>query len=204
MELNTMLQWALNFLFMGVIYWQWKEANKPKPLSQSRLPSLNDEKTKSLLHSMEKIEADTSVKMKDVTDQLSREIIEAKKRMDVEASLQKHHWEKEMQTLKKQFQQEIEDLKKQWQAEMIESRMHVEQNLVKMRALCNEAQKLLSTSRAIEFSDNPSSEETEIKEALVAFEENQIPTVRELEDVRARLKRDSSLDLKSVLKEQLS
>ncbi len=204
MELHVLLQWALNFLFMGVIAWQWKEAKKPKPLSQTRLPSLNDERTKSLLSSMERMEADTGVKLKEITTQLTHEVIDAKKRMDVDASLQKHHWEKDMQNLKKQILLDMEELKKQWQTEMIESRMQVEQNLVKMRTLCNEAQKLLTSSKVLEFSENPSHEETEIKEALVAFEEKQIPTVRELEDVRARLNRDSLLDLKSVLKEQLS
>lgn len=204
MELHELLQWTLNFFFIGVIVWQWRESKRPKLLSQTRLPSLHDEKAKALTSSLEKLESESGLKFKAVLEQWESEARSAKEAVYENTRLQKQNAEIEMQGIKKQGLKEIDDLKKQWQTEMIEARVDFEQTMNRLKSLCQEAQRLIQNAKSLELSESPSHEEKEIKEALLSVEENQIPTVRELEDARTRLKRESTLDLKSVLNEQLA
>ncbi len=204
MELHEFFQWTLNFFFIGVAAFFWNDRRKPKLQAQSRLPSLHDEKAKTLIHTLEKLEAEAALKLKSASDQWDTQIATCKRQLIEETRQLKQNWQLEMQNILQDCVKDIEQMKKQWHADRIDSRVHFEQTMNRLKTLCNEAQRLIQNAKALEFSENPSHEEKEIKEALASLDENPIPTVRELEDARLRLKRESTLDLKSVLNEQLS
>jgi uncharacterized coiled-coil protein SlyX len=73
-----------------------------------------------------------------------------------------------------------------------------------MEAMCEQVTRTLKNQK-LSFSYPLTQEESEIKEAMyLGIEKDEIPSVRQFESTKLRLQKESSLDLRTLLKGQLS
>lgn len=89
-------------------------------------------------------------------------------------------------------------------SEMAQYRGQIAEQLKVLRGVCEQARRILDGKQSIPQAFPPSQEENELKNIVVRKPEGKIPTLGDLESTRQRLRTESSLDLKTLLKEQLA
>lgn len=90
------------------------------------------------------------------------------------------------------------------QNEMSQYRGQMTEQLKVLRGICDQARRILDGKQSIPQAFPPSQEENELKNFVAKKPEGRIPTLGDLESTRKRLRTESSLDLRSLLKEQLA
>jgi hypothetical protein len=91
---------------------------------------------------------------------------------------------------------------KEMENEMLRYRDKMEVQLTVLKKVCDEAARIVARSHMLEFSSEPTIEETELKSAAQSNRE-QIPTLKQIEKTRGRLEGEIRVDLRSLLRDQL-
>ena len=119
-------------------------------------------------------------------------------------------WSKEevQVTVPAEVQQAISQLENkilEWEKDHKRSQEIYLEKMKSIDAVCEQANRILRSNRSPQMSFPPSQEEHELKEALSqSLIPQEIPTLGFLERTKKRLQRESELDLKTLLKTQLS
>ena len=92
-----------------------------------------------------------------------------------------------------------------WEIELKNSRTRFEEQTRSLESLTDQVNRLLKQGKLNQFSFPQSAEEQELKGALQSTHEPaQIPTLHQIENTKRRLKTESPLDLRTLLKDQLA
>ncbi|NDC24047.1 MAG: hypothetical protein EB078_04205 [Proteobacteria bacterium] len=97
----------------------------------------------------------------------------------------------------------VEEWKKNWEAERQNSEQQLAIQLRSMRNLYDQTKRLLEEKQALLSPFPASQEEREIKSFVQEKAVPEIPTLADFELEKERLKQESPLDLRTILKEQL-
>ena len=187
------MQGGLDFLLLVLallLWWSQKSSQSdPLPNNEEQIKlALRDaeDRISSALRSIEERFNSTLHTVESKVKEFDQEASDWRKRLDVERDRQvaQFHEELERQTAK--------------------YRQRLESELATLNRICERARTILSQGQA---AFPPSDEEYELKAALSVErsepEKSTIPTLHQLEKTKQRLKSDISVDLRSLLKDQL-
>lgn len=92
-----------------------------------------------------------------------------------------------------------------WQTEFQKYEEIFQEKLKAMEVICEQANRTLKSSRATLGSFPLTQEESELKEAMnQIIEKDQIPSIAHLENTKLRIQKETSIDLKTLLRGQLA
>ncbi len=92
-----------------------------------------------------------------------------------------------------------------WQTEFQKYEEVFQEKLKAMEVICEQANRILKSSIATLGSFPLTQEESELKEAMnQLIEKDQIPSIAHLENTKLRIQKESSIDLKTLLRGQLA